>query len=150
VTDAGTAQPWRSLGAGLCAGIGFAAFVDEAVFHQLLHWHHLVDGATPAVGLVSDGVLHAVEVVALVAGLFLYADLNRRRAAVRSRFWAGVLLGAGGFQLYDGLVQHKLLALHQVRYGVDLLPYDLAWNLAGVVVALAGVVVLLVRRPERG
>ncbi len=150
MTDDAGERPGRSLLAGLLAGIGFGAFVDETVFHQLLHWHHLVDGATPAVGLVSDGVLHAIEVVALVAGLFLFADLNRRGAAVRSRFWAGVLLGAGGFQVYDGLVQHKLLGLHQVRYGVDLLPYDLAWNLAGVLVALAGVGVLLVRRRVRG
>ena len=29
------------------------------------------------------------------------------------------------FQLYDGLVQHKLFGLHQIRYGVDLLVYAL-------------------------
>jgi len=28
---------------------------------------------------------------------------------------AGILLGAGGFNLYDGIVQHELLGLHQVR-----------------------------------
>jgi uncharacterized membrane protein len=146
VTDVRTGRLARSLVAGLLTGLGLAASVDEVVFHQLLHWHHLVDGATPAVGLVSDGVLHAVEVVALVTGLFLFADLNRRGRAAPRRFSAGVLLGAGAFQLYDGLVQHKLLGLHQVRYGVDLLPYDLAWNLAGVVAVLAGGAVLALRR----
>jgi uncharacterized membrane protein len=30
----------------------------------------------------------------------------------------GLLLGAGGFQLYDGIVQHMLLGLHQIRYHV--------------------------------
>jgi uncharacterized membrane protein len=149
VTDASTLirRPARSLGAGVLAGLGTAAFVDEVVFHQLLHWHHLYDRGTTAVALASDGLLHAFDFAALVTGLFLFADLQRRRAAVPRRFWAGVLLGAGGFQLYDGLVQHKLLGLHQVRYGVDLLPYDLAWNIAGLLVALAGALLLARRVP---
>lgn len=133
----------RSLGAGLLVGVAAAAFVDQVVFHQLLQWHHLVDGATPEAGLLSDGVLHAVEVAALVSGLLLLADLQRRGAAVPARFWAGMLLGAGGFQVFDGLVQHTLLRLHQVRYGVELLPYDIAWNLAGLLAALAGVLLLV-------
>jgi uncharacterized membrane protein len=29
------------------------------------------------------------------------------------------LLGLGAFQVFDGIVDHKLLQLHQVRYGVD-------------------------------
>lgn len=45
-----------------------------------------------------------------------------------------------GFQVFDGLVDHKVLRTHQIRYGVDLLPYDLAWNLGGAVLIVAGVV----------
>jgi len=142
-----TPDPRRSLTAGLAAGVGLAGFVDEVVFHQLLHWHHFYDRSTPAAGLVSDGLLHAGSWLATVAGLFLFADLQRRAATVRRRVVAGVLIGAGGFQLYDGLVQHKVLRLHQVRYGVDLLPYDLAWNLAGAAALAAGL--LLLRRPVR-
>jgi hypothetical protein len=41
----------------------------------------------------------------------------------------GCCLGAGSFQLYDGTVQHKLLRLHQIRYDVDLAPYDWTWNI---------------------
>jgi len=142
-----TPDPRRSLTAGLAAGVGLAGFIDEVVFHQLLHWHHFYDRSTPAAGLVSDGLLHAGSWLATVAGLFLFADLQRRAATVRRRVVAGVLIGAGGFQLYDGLVQHKVLRLHQVRYGVDLLPYDLAWNLAGAAALAAGL--LLLRRPVR-
>ncbi len=29
----------RSIGAGVLMGIGVAGFVDETVFHQILHWH---------------------------------------------------------------------------------------------------------------
>ncbi len=130
----------RNLLAGVLLGIGFTAFFDEAVFHQILHWHHFYDRSTPAAGLVTDGLLHAFDWFATVAGLFLFADLRRRHAFWRARWWSGILLGAGGFQLWDGIIHHKLLRLHQIRYDVELLPYDLAWNLPAVVVLIAGVV----------
>ncbi len=140
----------RSLGAGLLMGVGLAAFVDEVVFHQLLHWHHFYDRSTLEVGLVSDGLLHAGGWIATVAGLFLFADLQRRRATSRARVVGGVLLGWGAFQVYDGVVHHKVLDLHQIRYGVELLPYDLAWNGAGLLGVLAGAAVLArARRRER-
>ena len=65
-----------------------------------------------------------------------------RRTVVWPRVAAGVLLGAGGFQLFDGTVNHKLLRLHQVRYGVELWPYDVAWNVAAVLLLVAGLVLL--------
>ena len=137
-------QRGRTVLSGLLTGVGIAAFLDEVVFHQLLQWHHLYDGSTPAAGIVSDGLFHAFGTTALVVGLFLFADVQRRRALVGRRWAGAVVLGWGAFQLYDGLVQHKLLGLHQVRYGVELWPYDLAWNAA----AGAGIVVgaLLLRR----
>ncbi len=116
------------------------AAVDEIVFHQLLSWHHFYDGSTSEVALFSDGLLHAGELVLLVGGFFLFADLRRRDALVPRFAWAGLLIGMGAFQLWDGIVDHKVLRLHQVRYDVDLLPYDLAWNAAGAVLLLAGAV----------
>lgn len=127
-----------SLGAAALIGIGLMAAVDEIVFHQLLAWHHFYDRSTPLVGLISDGLLHAAELIAIVAGFFLFSDLRRRRALVPLWAWAGFFFGAGGFQIFDGLVDHKLLRVHQIRYGVDLLPYDLAWNLAGLGLVLIG------------
>ena len=47
--------------------------------------------------------------------------------------------GAGGFQLYDGVVQHKVFGLHQIRCGVDLAPYDTIWNLVAAALLVAGV-----------
>lgn len=57
---------------------------------------------------------------------------------VPSAGWAGALLGAGAFQLFDGLINHKVLRVHQVRYDVDLLPYDLSWNLVAAALLLIG------------
>lgn len=133
----------RDLRASLlaCALIGaaFTAGVDEVVFHQILGWHHFYDRSTPAVGLMSDGLLHAAELVALVAGFFWFADLRRRRAFDKLAGWSGFLGGAGAFQMFDGLVDHKLLRVHQIRYDVDnLASYDWLWNLAGLVLLVAG------------
>lgn len=132
----------RGVWAGVLIGVGVAAFVDETVFHQLLHWHHFYDRSTPAVGLVSDGLFHAFGWFATVFGLVLVADLARRRALRASATVAGILLGAGGFQLFDGTVQHKLLRLHQIRYHTDLLPYDVTWNALAVVLLVVGLLVL--------
>jgi uncharacterized membrane protein len=142
----------KPYGAGLLIGIGLMAAVDEIVFHQLLGWHHFYDRGTTQVGLVSDGILHAAELVALVAGFFLLADARRRSSPLGLSPWAGLLVGLGVFQLWDGLVNHKVLRLHQVRYDVDLLPYDLAWNGAAALLLAVGTVLTIVaiKRRRRG
>jgi uncharacterized membrane protein len=140
----------RNVLSGALLGVGTAAFVDEAVFHQLLHWHHFYDKSTPAAGLVSDGIFHAFGWFATVAGLFLFADLRRRGTLWPVRWWAGVLLGAGGFQLYDGTIQHKLLRLHQIRYVPDVAAYDWTWNVLAAAMLVAGVILLRRRSPQRG
>ena len=106
--DTGSLRARNTL-SGVLFGIGVAAFIDETVFHQLLHWHHFYDKSTLEVGLVSDGLFHAFGWFATVAGLFLLADLRRRERLWWTRWIGGLLVGAGGFQLYDGTVQHKLM-----------------------------------------
>jgi uncharacterized membrane protein len=137
----------RNTVSGVLFGIGVVAFLDEALFHQLLHWHHFYDKSTPNAGLVSDGLFHAFSWFATIGGLFLLADIRRNRAWQRRRWWAGSLLGAGLFQLYDGIVQHKLLELHQIRYDVEITPYDVAWNVIAVLLVIVGA--LLYRRADR-
>jgi uncharacterized membrane protein len=133
----------RSIGSGVLVGIGVASFIDETVFHQLLHWHHFYDRSTPTIGLVSDGWFHAFSFIAIVVGMFLLADLRRVRGLVPRRWWAGLLLGWGGFQVYDGVIDHKLLRLHQIRYHVTLWPYDVIWNVTAAVGILVGALLLL-------
>jgi uncharacterized membrane protein len=127
---------------GFLFGVGLVAFIDEMVFHQLLHWHHFYDKATNEIGLISDGLFHAFSWFATIASLFLFADLRRRRALLFKRWLGGVLLGSGVFQLYDGVIQHKLLRLHQIRYDVPILPYDLIWNISAAAMILIGLLLL--------
>ncbi|GAA3946367.1 DUF2243 domain-containing protein [Allohahella marinimesophila] len=129
----------RSLWSAALIGVGIMAAVDEIIFHQLLGWHHFYDGSTPVIGLMSDGFLHAAELIALVAGFFLLLDARRHRALMSSYVWAGFFFGAGAFQVFDGIIDHKVLRLHQIRYEVEnLLIYDLAWNAVGLLLILIG------------
>lgn len=131
-------EPRRSRLVGGLIGAAVMAAVDEIVFHQVLGWHHFYDRSTPGVGLLSDGLLHTAELLGLVAGFFLYADLRRRRTLAPAHAWAGFVLGLGVFQLFDGIIDHKLLRLHQIRYRVDVTPYDWAWNTVGLLLLMIG------------
>jgi uncharacterized membrane protein len=140
-------DPRRSMIVGILLGIGLMAAVDEIVFHQLLGWHHFFDWSTPAFGLFSDGLLHAGELILIVLGFFMLADLRARRALARAHVRAGLFLGAGGFQVLDGTLHHKVLGIHQIRYVDNVLPYDLAWNAFGLALLVIGFVLL--RRARR-
>ncbi|PZX05902.1 putative membrane protein [Psychrobacillus insolitus] len=133
----------KNLWAGILLGFGFVAFIDEAVFHQLLHWHHFYDKSTTEMGLVSDGLFHAFSFFATIGSSFMLADLHRRNAFWLKRWAAGIFLGAGTFQLYDGIIQHKLMELHQIRYGVNILPYDLVWNVLAALLIGIGILLLI-------
>lgn len=138
----------RNLVSGLLFGVGLVAFVDEAVFHQILRWHHFYDRGTSDMGLVSDGFFHALSWAATIGALFLFADLRRRGIFDPLAWWGGTLIGAGAFQLYDGLVQHKLFGLHEIRYVPDLIVYDVVWNVIAVSLLLVGLALFL--RSRRG
>ncbi|KGR87438.1 DUF2243 domain-containing protein [Lysinibacillus odysseyi] len=133
---------------GILFGLGLIAFFDETVFHQLLHWHHFYDKSTLAIGLVSDGFFHAFSWFATVIGLFMVAYLRKQKSWHRKRWIGAVLLGAGVFQLYDGIIQHKIFRLHQIRYNVEILYYDLVWNVGAILFIIIGLFIL--RRKQVG
>jgi uncharacterized membrane protein len=130
---------------GVLVGIGIAGTLDEVVLHQLLGWHHFYDRSTPTVGLVSDGLFHLLSTALLVIGVIQLVERRRTSPDPPRLALAGILLGAGCFNLYDGTIQHKLLGLHQVRADApNNLPYDLAFLAIAAIIALAGA--LLLRR----
>ncbi|WRP07705.1 DUF2243 domain-containing protein [Rossellomorea aquimaris] len=143
------ASSTRNLWSGILFGMGIVAFIDETVFHQLLHWHHFYDKSTTAMGLVSDGFFHAFSWFATIGGLFMFADLRRKKSLWMKRWWGGILLGAGGFQLYDGTVQHKLMGIHQIRYVENVLVYDIVWNVIAAAMILAGFLLVVNTRYEK-
>ncbi|WP_010649777.1 DUF2243 domain-containing protein [Oceanobacillus massiliensis] len=133
----------RNLWSGFLFGLGLVAFIDEFVFHQLLQWHHFYDKSTSEIGLLSDGLFHAFSWFATVGGMFMVADLRRRAGFWLKRWIGGMFLGAGAFQLYDGIIQHKMMKLHQIRYVDNVLKYDLIWNILAAFMIIGGAYILI-------
>ncbi len=123
--------------------------IDLFIFHLGLHWHHFYDLSTREVALTADGFFHAAGWFITIWGVFLFADVRRRAQIVWARWIGAVLAGIGFFQIFDGVIDHKVLRIHQIRYGVNLLPYDVIWNGTAVMVLMIGVIVVLRARPRR-
>jgi uncharacterized membrane protein len=113
---------------GVLLGIGLGGFVDGIVLHQILQWHHLLSSdddhpTTTVPGLehntLADGLFHAVTWIAVAVGLWmLWRRTCEWRWAMSGRALFGwILVGWGGFNLAEGLVNHQILGLHHVREG---------------------------------
>nr|KEP22803.1 membrane protein [Georgenia sp. SUBG003] len=139
----------RAVCSGLLFGTGIAAsMIDLFIFHLALHWHHFYDRSTTAVALTADGFFHAFGWFVTIWSLFLLADLRRRAEIAWGRWVAAVVTGVGLMQLFDGVVFHKVLRVHQIRYDVELLPYDVAWIGSAALLVLLGLLLLRRTRPS--
>lgn len=144
----------------LLLGIGFGGFIDGIVLHQILQWHHMLsaEGCCPTstvLGLedntLADGFFHVATWIALMAGTILATRAWQRGelAPPRGAHVGGLLIGWGGFNLVEGLVDHHLLEVHHVR---DDLGAPLGWDLGflgfGTLLVVVGAV-LVAKRPAR-
>jgi uncharacterized membrane protein len=78
--------------------------------------------------------------VALVVGLVALVETAGPVAHWGRPTWGAILAGFGGFNLFDGVVDHKLLRVHQIRPGVaDQLPYDVVWIGLSLLILAVGV-----------
>jgi len=123
---------------GLLLGIGLGGFVDGIVLHQILQWHHMLTGTgdqpmTTVAGLevntLVDGLFHSVTWLFVAVGSWLMVRAwQAGRLAPSCRVQLGLLLvGWGGFNVVEGLIDHHLLGIHHVR---DDLGGPLGWDLA--------------------
>jgi uncharacterized membrane protein len=143
--------PARSvLPALVLLGIGLGGFFDGIVLHQILQWHHLLSAHLPPdsvrnleINTLADGLFHAATWVFTVVGVVLLAGAVRTGAAPTWRqLVGGPLIGWGGFNLVEGIVDHHILGLHHVRPGPDQLLWDVAFLVWGAVMLGAGALAL--------
>lgn len=116
-------------------GVGLMGAADEILFHQLLQWHNFYVHSTDYWRVASDGFFHLFTTTLLGLAAFLLWRQRRRFSTLTSSrpFWSGLFFGAGGFQLFDGVVNHKFLRLHPVREGAEnILLYDAGWIVSGL------------------
>lgn len=141
--------------ASIILGFGMGGFFDGIVLHQLLQWHHLVSGIvtdTTVPGLelntLWDGIFHSAMYGITAVGLVLvWRAINRVGAPFSPRTaFGGVLIGAGGFNLFDSIVNHWILGIHHIRAGDDWLVYDIGFFIIGLI--LIGMGAWLIRRAQ--
>ena len=104
-------------------GIGLGGFIDGIFLHQILQWHSMLSNVVPPstlqamhVNMFWDGVFHAATWVVTFVGVILLWRSGERGATPPLRnLLGGMLLGWGAFNLVEGLINHQLLELHNVR-----------------------------------
>lgn len=138
-------------------GVALGAFLDGILFHQVLRWHHLVSQREPTdtvAGLdantLADGLFHVFSYAVLLVAVWLLWRAGRAGAMPSGRLLGGgVLLGAGAFNVADGIALHLVAQLHHLREGADETTYDIAWLLINVgLSALGAFVVRAASRPR--
>lgn len=109
--------------AGVLLGLGLGGFFDGIVFHQLLQWHHMLSSHPDSLiaddlplNVMADGLFHVGTYLFTVAGIVLLWRAWRTPVVPPSMrtLFGSVLLGWGGFNLIEGLVNHHLLGIHHV------------------------------------
>jgi len=125
----------------LLLGIGLAGAFDGVVFHQLLQWHSVYMHTHRHGQIISDGLFHGLTTVALAIGAILLWRAGQPGGVRRGKrlLIGGTLLGAGGFNVIEGLINHHLLQIHHVKPGdPNELLYDLAFLASGALLAAIG------------
>lgn len=135
------------IAAGVTLGLGFGGFFDGILLHQILQWHHMLSSVRPAktvseleLNMVWDGLFDAACWVLTVVGLVLLWRAGQRDDVPWSSntFVGSLLIGAGSFNLVEGLIDHQILGIHHVKPGPNELAWDLGFLAFGAVLAVVG------------
>lgn len=138
-------------------GIGVGGFIDGIVLHQILQWHEMLSNKIPptdyvgkSVNMFWDGIFHAFTLIVTLIGIILLWKLLYRKDINRSGYLlsGGMLLGWGLFNIVEGVIDHHLLKLHNVR---EISSNPEAWNFGflGLSVILILIGIALSRKANR-
>lgn len=154
----------RALLAAGVLGFGFSGLLDVLVLHHVLQWHHLLSGIYPMdtldglrTNILADGVFSIGMLLIMSVGAGLLWQSERRTdfpLAVRPVFGA-MTIGLAVFDIYDAVVGHILLGLHQpVGQGGQPLslggPYNLHWLVVSLLFLVVGYYLYRTGTQERG
>ena len=137
-------------------GIGIGGFIDGIVLHQILQWHEMLSNKIPpdnfvnkSVNMFWDGIFHAFTLIVTLVGIIrLWKLLGRKDIERSGRLLAGgMLLGWGIFNLVEGIIDHQILKLHNVK---EISMNKEAWNLGFLGLSLLLIIVgwAMVRKPK--
>ncbi|MDX2244590.1 MAG: DUF2243 domain-containing protein [Leptolyngbyaceae cyanobacterium bins.302] len=127
--------------AGLVLGLGQGGFFDGIIFHQLLQWHHMFSSietdrtiAGMEINTLGDGLFHLLDWILTLTGIFLlWRSGQQTRNAWSGRVLLGaVFMGAGLFNLVEGIVDHHILGIHHLKPGVHEVLWDIGFLASGI------------------
>ncbi|ALF52476.1 hypothetical protein ACX27_05850 [Nostoc piscinale CENA21] len=137
--------------AGITIGLGLGGFVDGILLHQILQWHHMLSSVKPLtndsnidLNMVWDGLFHVLDFVLTVTGIILLWRAGKRDDVdwSSSTFFGSILIGAGLFDVIEGIIDHQILGIHHVKPGSNQLAWDLGFILFGALLVLIGWIML--------
>jgi uncharacterized membrane protein len=134
--------------AGILIGVGMGGFVDGFVLHQIAQWHSMLSNVVPPhtmdmirVNMVWDGLFHALIWLVTLVGILRLRSTAAARAMIPSllAFTGQLILGWGMFNLIEGLIDHQILGIHNVREVPNYMVYNLTFlGIGGVLFILLG------------
>ena len=158
MSTANTINKNRSLiVAGILLGLGQAGFFDGIFFHQLLQWHHMftnIESGNTVAGLelntLGDGLFHLADWLITLAGLItLWLTVKRDDVLLSTSVLIGAFcIGAGMFNVVEGILDHHVFQIHHVKPGVHRLAWDLSFIGAGILSIIIGWFILNRNKPS--
>ncbi|XHX79052.1 MAG: DUF2243 domain-containing protein [Stenomitos frigidus ULC029] len=145
--------------AGLVLGLGQGGFLDGIVFHQLLQWHHMFSSLETDITIAGmelntfgDGLFHLFDWLLTLIGIFLLwrAGQQARDAWSGRVFLGSLLMGAGLFNLVEGIIDHHLLGIHHLKPGSHQLLWDLSFLGSGVLLIGMGTLLMQAKIEKLG
>lgn len=133
--------------AGVILGLGLGGFVDGIVLHQILQWHQMLSSVRPPttiaqmkLNMVWDGLFDAATWVLTVVGITLLWQAVKRDDVPKSSsvLFGSILIGAGAFDVVEGIIDHQILGIHHVKPGANELIWDIGFIALGGILVIVG------------
>lgn len=137
--------------AGILLGLGQGGFFDGIFFHQLLQWHHMftnIESGNTVAGLelntLGDGLFHVFDWIMTLAGIIaLWIAVKKDNVILSTSVLIGAFcIGAGMFNIVEGILSHHVLQIHHVKPGAHQLAWDLSFIGAGILSVIVGWLIL--------
>ena len=137
----------RATVAGILIGIGMGGFVDGIVLHQIAQWHNMLSNIVPPhtmdgmrVNMTWDGLFHALTWIITLVGILQLRSAAYALDPIPSvqAFTGQLILGWGIFNLVEGIIDHQILGIHNVREVPNYTVYNLTF------LAVGGVLFILI------
>ncbi len=128
-------------------GIGIGGMLDGTVLHQILQWHEMLSNKLPpftllnkSVNMFWDGIFHFFCFIIILIGIVMLSKVafDKNETKGWGKVTGGLLLGWGIFNVVEGLIDHQILKLHNVKEtsaAVDL------WNYGFLMISILLIIV---------